>query len=396
MQPKDKPQALAASPQAEATDQAVEADVFTGHVLGVRNDKVSVNLGLGITAKAPLSEFASAGEGAGLHAGQDIRVTVAAAAGRPALKVPLDKLRLLEAWRHAEQAHAAQRPVQGRITSVTAQGYEVRIGDLSAFMLPDAAAELADEPLETARETPLWFAVREVNAAERRIVVAPWTRARTAERSAQADDADAYDPLGAFLSGTPEGERARLERDAISDVGRWLRGPRRNAGTQEQIAAAAGTNPATLSLIERGPGERGPTVAMISRILFALDRELTAAPLPKRNDMHSLIVLKAAPLDARAHVGPSDGAGAEVLDRFLSDSLEGRRALAERRAIDRIGRIVRQVREAHMSLNAAAKAAGTTPATLSLMERGLGERGPTIGLLARVAHAIGHRLSFQA
>ena len=95
----------------------------------------------------------------------------------------------------------------------------------------------------------------------------------------------------------------------------------------------------------------------------------------------------------------SKGPGAvELLEEMEDDEAkdEAEIAAVERQAIVEIGRWLKRLRdEQDLTQGELAKAAGTTPAQLSLLENGIGRRGPSIGLFARVLHGLGFELVFE-
>ncbi|MEQ9330206.1 helix-turn-helix transcriptional regulator [Thalassobaculum sp.] len=195
------------------------------------------------------------------------------------------------------------------------------------------------------------------------------------------------DALDDFLKASDSGERAVVERDAIVDIGNWLRALRGERISLREVAEKAASTAATLSQVERGLGSRGPTVALVSRVLFALGLEVA---LRADKGEPSRIVFAAVPLQQPF----SDGGPDDALAEFLKSSNPGVRAVAERDGIVRLGRFLRDLR-GDRTLEEIAAAAGTNEATLSLLERGLGERGPTIGLVARIGRALGRSLIFE-
>lgn len=95
----------------------------------------------------------------------------------------------------------------------------------------------------------------------------------------------------------------------------------------------------------------------------------------------------------------SKGPGAVELLEVMEDEEakdEAEIAAVERQAIVEIGRWLKRLRdEQDLTQGELAKAAGTTPAQLSLLENGIGRRGPSIGLFARLLHGLGFELVFE-
>jgi transcriptional regulator with XRE-family HTH domain len=204
---------------------------------------------------------------------------------------------------------------------------------------------------------------------------------------------DSTDVLDNFLVGAPGGERAIRERAAIVEVGSWIRDLRAKRTTLEAVAEAAATTPATLSLLERGLGERGPTIGLVARILYALGLRLSFRRMVTAEA--EVVTFVALPLGETMAEKAGRPGSPGAIEAFLSTAPGGDRALIERAAIRDIGRLLRELRGGdERSITRIADAAGTTASTLSLLERGLGERGPTIGLVARILHALGCQPKF--
>lgn len=99
-----------------------------------------------------------------------------------------------------------------------------------------------------------------------------------------ADDAQgSAGALGEILSAAaahaPAADRGSAVQQALLDFGAWVRQRRDARGwTLEQLAGKIGSTPAQISLVERGLGKRGPSLALIARILWAFDLELSFPP----------------------------------------------------------------------------------------------------------------------
>lgn len=90
----------------------------------------------------------------------------------------------------------------------------------------------------------------------------------------------------------------------------------------------------------------------------------------------------------------TDGALGELMD-VMTENPKAARGVAVQRAISGFGAWVRRMRnERNLTLEQLASAAGTTPAQISLIERGLGRRGPSLDLIARILNALGLELDF--
>ena len=215
------------------------------------------------------------------------------------------------------------------------------------------------------------------------------------EGGTASDDSSANKALTDFVEKHPEdSERATNERAAIIGTGKWLRAFRNDGMRLQDVADAAASTPATLSLVERGLGDRGPTIGLVGRILSAYGKRIAF----RANEVgeEKQVVCYAVPLET---VRPESEVGTQksfsALEQFLSVEPAGTRAQSERTAILDAGNILRKLRGTDKKLQQVADAAGTTPATLSLVERGLGERGPTVGLFVRIINALGYRLVFE-
>jgi len=78
------------------------------------------------------------------------------------------------------------------------------------------------------------------------------------------------------------------------------------------------------------------------------------------------------------------------IDELLGPDSEARARFEQSRAIARLGRYIRQAREAvNLTQTALADRIGTTQPHLSEIERGTGPQGPTYGLLLKIAAACG-------
>lgn len=90
----------------------------------------------------------------------------------------------------------------------------------------------------------------------------------------------------------------------------------------------------------------------------------------------------------------TDGALGELLE-VMAENRKAARGVAVQRAISGFGAWMRRMRDArHLTLEQLAAAAGTTPAQISLIERGLGRRGPSLDLIARILNALDLELDF--
>lgn len=109
-------------------------------------------------------------------------------------------------------------------------------------------------------------------------------RKRTLGDEARETDGALGDLLG-VMADNPKAARGVTVQRAISGFGAWVRRMREQRHlTLEQLASAAGTTPAQVSLIERGLGRRGPSLDLVARILYALDLELDFLQQEKGDD----------------------------------------------------------------------------------------------------------------
>lgn len=98
--------------------------------------------------------------------------------------------------------------------------------------------------------------------------------------------AEARESLGAgmaelvdMMKDAPDAALNLIERSAVVELGKWLKTLREERGmTQAQLAEAAGTTAAQISVIEAGTGQRGVSIGLLARLAYGLGWKLAFAP----------------------------------------------------------------------------------------------------------------------
>lgn len=148
-------------------------------------------------------------------------------------------------------------------------------------------------------------------------------------------------------------------------------------------------------LAEEGRRTREHVDGCIAALADQLQRESLSTPKEATG-----LVAPSQAADRRPYVGEiTDGSGQESAIGELVDEAstvpEAGRAIAAQRALLECGAWVRSNREKrNWTLEEMAKRVGTTPSQLSLIERGIGKRGPSLDLVARVLWSLDQRIHF--
>lgn len=360
--------------------------LLRGIVVEARAEEVLVDIGQQELARLRRADIPAPVSPASLAPGSAI-VCRAGPDDRTWVYVSAAEVQAERNWSLVEAAFWDDAALTGTVDRKVAGGLAVQVHGIDAF-LPEAAPE-GEDPLPN---EPLAVRIRQLDPIAHRVVLARATVGTGKQEpgaSGERRHPSETTALDAFLAAAPGGGRAVEERTAIAAAGRWLRNLREGRLSLLDLAGRAGTTAASLSMLERGLGRRGPTLGMMARLLHALDLRIAFHHGDAGNGPY--VACHALPGEAAS--GETDAA-LPALTAFLRAAPGGEAALGERAAIAEAGALLRSLRGA-ASLRQVAEAAGTTAATLSLVERGLGERGPTIGLVARILYALGYRLTFS-
>ncbi|AXS41154.1 helix-turn-helix transcriptional regulator [Breoghania sp. L-A4] len=100
-----------------------------------------------------------------------------------------------------------------------------------------------------------------------------WPRVRPLEPELPGTgEQDGLQRVRASVARSDDARRGYHAQRAVLAFGAWLRAQREARGmTLKQLAGKAATTVSQLSLVERGLGERGPSLDLVARLLWALD-----------------------------------------------------------------------------------------------------------------------------